>query len=230
MQRSLMPAIGLLAYTTTCFAADTAKPAEEEWKVASTSGGVTIYSRPHADKKALKEFKAIGQVEAPSAVVHAVISDFEAYPKFMPYTTECRMIKRESADTFISYQRISPKVVSDRDYALRVRVTSTPGNDGNIYSHKWQAANELGPPKKENCLRVDICEGSWLLEPDGPDKTRATYFIYSDSGGMIPAFLANHFAQTGINKVFTAVRKQAKDPKYSVAAGKPVPAPGESRN
>jgi hypothetical protein len=66
-------------------------------------------------------------------------------------------------------------------------------------------------------MRIKTCEGSWLLEPDGPDKTRATYVVYTDTGGMIPAFLANHFAQSGIAKVFAAIRKQAKNPKYNVA-------------
>jgi hypothetical protein len=81
----------------------------------------------------------------------------------------------------------------------------------------WSPANELGPPEKKGVVRVKICEGKWLLEPDGNTRTRATYFIYTDTGGFIPSFIANRVSLTGITKLFAAVRKQVKDPKYAVS-------------
>ena len=66
-------------------------------------------------------------------------------------------------------------------------------------------------------MRINVCQGEWLLEPEAVDKTRATYSIYTDTGGLIPPFMANHFSQTAIEKVFAAVRKQVKEPKYSEA-------------
>ncbi len=64
-------------------------------------------------------------------------------------------------------------------------------------------------------VRVKVNEGSWLLEPAGPggESTRATYQIFTDSGGAIPAFLANHASQLIIPKLFEAIRKQALDAK-----------------
>ena len=53
-----------------------------------------------------------------------------------------------------------------------------------------------------------------LLEPVGPNLTRATYSIYTDSGGTIPAFIKNTGSQIGIRKIFAAIRKQARNPKY----------------
>ena len=102
-----------------------------------------IYSRPHGDSR-LKEFKAIGPIDAPTYSVHAVIDDFENYPKFMPYTLECRLLKREG-DSMIGYQRLSPKICEDRDYTLRVWKKSWPGPKGLTYLSQWEAANELGP-------------------------------------------------------------------------------------
>ena len=61
---------------------------------------------------------------------------------------------------------------------------------------------------------MKICEGGWLFEPDGAEKTRATYFVYADTGGAIPVFLANYVSQMEIGRLFVAVRKQTKDPKY----------------
>jgi hypothetical protein len=65
---------------------------------------------------------------------------------------------------------------------------------------------------------VKVCKGTWLLEPDGPAKTRATYSIFSDTGGVIPAFIANHASLMAIKKLYAAISKQVKDPKYAESA------------
>jgi len=195
------------------------------WKLAADAKDVIIYSRPHTDST-LKEFKAVGSIDAPSYAVHAVIDDFENYPKFMPYTSECRLIKREG-DSVIGYQRLSPKICEDRDYTLRVSKKSWPGPKGLTYLSQWQTANELGPVEQKGVIRLKVCNGTWLLEPDEAAKTRATYSIYSDTGGFIPAFIANHASLTAIKKLYAAIRKQVKEPKYATvspagpAAGKP---------
>lgn len=187
------------------------------WKFATKSNDVTIYSRVRAGSP-LKEFKAVGGIDAPSGAVHAVIDDFENYPGFMPYTVECQLIKREN-DSIVGYQRLSPKICEDRDYTLRVWKKSWPGPDGLTYFSRWEPANELGPAEKKGVIRVKICDGGWLLEPNGEIKTRATYSIYTDTGGMIPAFIANGASRVGISKLFEAVRKQVKNPKYALRAG-----------
>ncbi len=189
---------------------------EDGWKLTIETRDVAIYSRPHTDSR-LKEFRAIGPIDAPTYAVHAVIDDFENYPKFMPYTTECRLIKRDG-DSIVGYQRLSPKICADRDYTLRVWKNSWPAPEGLVFVSHWTPANELGPPEKKGVVRVKVCEGGWLLEPDGAIKTRATYSVYTDSVG-IPSFIANRASQTGISRLFAALRKQVKDPKYALRAG-----------
>jgi len=189
-----------------------ATPAENEWKLAKQTNGVSIYSRTHPGSK-LKEFKAIGEIDASTKTVNNVLDDVESYSSFMPYTAECRVLKKND-DTIISYQRVSPKIVSDRDYTLRIRKKSWPTEDGLAYLSEWSPANDQGPKEKPGVFRVKLCEGSWLLEPAGANKTRATYSVFTDSGIVVPIFLANAISETGISKLFAAVRKQVKEPKY----------------
>jgi hypothetical protein len=196
------------------FAAESIEPTNpnDGWRFVKDSSGVSLYSRMRAGT-GLKEFRAVGEIDAPTRAVHNVIDDIDGYPSFMPYTMECRLIKRDG-DSFLTYQRLSPKIVGDRDFTLRIHKKSWPGQDGLVYLNEWEPANEFGPGEKPGVLRVKQNEGSWLLEPAGATKTRATYFIYTDSGGKLPAFLANVASEIGIKKVFAAVRKQVKDPKY----------------
>jgi Polyketide cyclase / dehydrase and lipid transport len=204
-----------LAGGPTAFAAEESTNAGDDWKLAAQEKNVAIYSRLRPGSP-LKEFKAIGPIDASTSAVCAVIDDFQNYPKFMPYMIECRLIRRDS-DSIVGYQRLSPKICSDRDYTLRVWKKSWPATDGLVFMSHWSPANELGPPETKGIVRVKICEGKWLLEPNGAIKTRATYSIYTDTGGFIPSFIANRISLTGITKLFAAVRKQVKDPRYAVS-------------
>jgi len=220
MERRHLPAILLFfaSITCPCLSSDLAAQgvSADGWKQGSESGGVILSSRVRPGSS-LKEFKAVGAIDAPTRAVHDVLDDFQNYPNFMPYTKECRLVKTES-DSILTYQRLSPKIVTDRDYTLRVRKKSWSGEGGLFYLDRWEPANELGPAEKPGVLRVKLCEGGWLLEPDGANKTRATYSIYTDSGGTIPAFIANKVSEIGIRKLFAAVRKQVQDPKYRASA------------
>lgn len=184
----------------------------EDWRLLKQTSGVTIYSRPHPGSR-LKEFKAVGEIDATTKTVHDVIDDVEAYPSFMPYTTECRVIETKD-DSILTYQRLSPKIVGDRDYTIRIEKKSWPTENGLVYLSRWTLANEYGPAEKPGVFRVKLCDGSWLLEPVGPNKTRATYSVFTDSGIAVPPFIANSISQIGIVRLFTAVRNQAKNPKY----------------
>src|SRR2546430_464233 len=180
----------------------------KDWALVKQTNGVAIYSRPHEGSN-LKEFKAIGEIDVPTETVHKVIDDVEAYTSFMPYTAECRVIER-NRDSILTYQRVSPKIVSDRDYTLRIEKKSWPVENGLAYLNRWEPANEHGPAAKPGVFRVTVCEGSWLLEPAGEGKTRATYSVFTDSGIVGPAFIANTISTTGISKLFAAVRKKLK--------------------
>lgn len=185
------------------------------WTVVNRSDDVTTYTRPRKGSS-LVECKGIGLIDAAPAVVKRVIDDVPEYPRFMPYVVETKVLSNDN-ETRISYQRLSPPFVGDRDYTVRVRCETKPcpSTGSTIYCNRWNAANDLGPAEKKGVTRVRITEGSWLLEPTADGKTRATYTIFSDSGGGIPAMILNKANKTAIPKLFEAVRKQSQLEKYS---------------
>ena len=186
-----------------------------DWTSISNKDNVAIYRRPRSGA-GHNESKVVGEIAAPIAIVRAVIDDVESYAQFMPYTLECRVLKRD-AESVLTYQRISAPLVSDRDYTLRVRTTTKATDGGTSYFTRWETENALGPAPQRGVVRVNLCEGSWLLEPLGPNNTRATYTILTDSGGILPAFIKNTGSQIGFRKMFAAIRKQVHDPKYAAA-------------
>jgi len=183
------------------------------WTEAVRGEELIVYTRPH-DGSSLRECKAVGTIDAEPIVVKRVIDDTADYPKFMPYVIESKTISK-TTDGRVGYQRISPPMVGDRDYTVRVKCESRAcPSGGTIYCNSWKAANDLGPAEVKGVTRVKVTEGSWLLEPLPGGKTRATYTIFSDSGGSLPAWVLNSANKTAIPKLFEAVRKQAKLDKY----------------
>ena len=170
MQRLALVSL-LLLFSGQLRAADDAglaHPTATEWKEEANGDGLVIYSRTR-DGSNLKEFKSVGTIDALSSSVFAVLNDVEAYPGFMPYTSECSVLKR-AGDCTIAYQRLALPLVSDRDYTLRSEHSKTPGSNGPIYRIQWEPANDLGPPEKPGVQRVNVCEGGWLIEPDGAGR------------------------------------------------------------
>ncbi|MEP6809696.1 MAG: START domain-containing protein [Chthoniobacterales bacterium] len=191
------------------------------WTQESSTKDLVIQSRPR-EGSSLREFRAVGSIAATPATVFAILDNSEAYPSFMPYTSECHVLKREK-NSVLAYQRLEIPLVSDRDYTLRSQSAKWLGSDGTIYRIRWAPANDEGPAVKSGVARVNVCEGGWLLEPDGAGATRATYSIFTDSGGALPAFLANNGSRIAIRKVFDAIRKRVKDPQFAAAAAKSDP-------
>lgn len=189
-----------------------------DWTEESDAKGVAIQSRLREGSQ-IREFKAVGAFAATPATVFAILDHSEDYPSFMPYTAECRVLRREK-NSVLAYQRLEVPLVSDRDFTLRSLNAKWLGPDGAIYRIRWAPANDEGPAAQEGVARVSVCEGGWLLEPNGAGGTRATYSIFTDSGGTLPSFITNNGSRIAIRKVFEAIRKRVKDPKIVVAAAR----------
>ena len=210
---SLCLALFLATSLVTVRAGDNA----DGWTVANESSDLTVFTRAH-DGSSIRECRAVGFIDAEPIVVKRVLDDTVEYPKFMPYVVESKTLQH-TADGRVGYQRISPPMVGDRDYTVRVHCESKACPGGMSYCNRWEVANDLGPAEVKGVTRVKITQGSWLLEPSTGGKTKATYTIYSDSGGGIPTFLLNSANKTALPKLFDAVRKQCKLPKYQGKAG-----------
>lgn len=115
-----------------------------EWKLISNKEGVALYRR---QRPASNESRAVGEIPASASLVHAVIGDVESYASFMPYTAECRVLKREG-NSIVAYQRISAPLTSDRDYTVRIHSGTKPAESGASYFSQWETDNALGPSRK----------------------------------------------------------------------------------
>jgi len=210
-----MPSIGLIAGILALVLGGShccqAAPQGEGWVEVSNTPKLKVYCRSRPGTS-IKEYQVAGIIAAPNWVVENVLADAESYPQFMPCVAECKILKRDPSG-YVSYQRISAPMISDRDYVLRIRVDERHSATGTTYIRHWGVEPKNAVPERSGVVRIKINDGSWTLEPLG-DETKATYCIYSDPGGAIPATLLNLANRSTLPKVFAAVEKRAQQKQY----------------
>ena len=169
----------------------------------------------------IKEVRGVGTFDAPSWVVKNVIDDVVNYKNFMPYTKESTVVSKHDG-YIVSYQRLATPVVDDRDYTIKIFDESREDVNGTIiWKNRWTEANTLGPPLRQGIARVGVNEGYWILESAAGDRTKATYYVYTNPGGSIPTFVINMANAQAVPELYRAVAKAARDPKYRQTRPKP---------
>jgi hypothetical protein len=166
---------------------------ENEWEIVSEADGITIWMREIGDT-GLREARAELEVAAPAKVLWDVLADVPKLHEFIPWLEEARLVAEEGERVKFVYQRVSPPLVADRDYTLRLNLTPDP--ERGVYEHSWS---------------VNVCEGAWTLKVIDENRTRLTYAMRTDPGGGLPTFLANMSTKRSLPWVLKAVRKRAED-------------------
>jgi hypothetical protein len=184
------------------------------WVRQSSHEGVEVFARERKGSN-VKELRSIGIIDAPPPVVFRVVTDYESYVGTMPYTEISKVLtKKDDGKSVLLYVQLNPPLASRRDYTVQIFDESDWKGGKGFFKTRWTLAGG-GPAKKEGVVRLTFNDGSWLFEPiENGTKTRATYYLFTDPGGALPAWLANKANSVAIPGVFEALRKQSKQPKY----------------
>lgn len=183
-----------------------------DWTEAYHKNGLVIFTKDIAEGRRVI---AVSEVEVPPEAVFNVLVDFEHYWEFMPYVKESEVLSRTGDNEVVTYARIAPPFISERDYPLKVRLTRGSAGEGttkdNVFKVEWTALPEA-KPEVGGVVRVKLNEGSWLAEPlDDSRHTRLTYTLLTDPGGFIPDFVFNLSNTVAIPDLFDAVRKRSAE-------------------
>ncbi len=186
-----------------------------DWEVSSSTKGVTVMMRERKGSD-VKEILAVGEVGAPPRAVFRAIGDYARYKEIMPYTEESKIVAEEPGGKVVHvYSRINAPLVSRRDYTMRI-VDVSDYKDGQGYLGTRWTPSEKGPVGVDGVVRVKVNEGSWRVDSlDGGAKSRVTYFLFTDPGGSLPAWIKNSASSGAIPDMFEALRRVAPERKYA---------------
>ncbi|MFP2911762.1 type II toxin-antitoxin system RatA family toxin [Pyxidicoccus sp. 3LFB2] len=130
-------------------------------------------------------------INAPVEKVFDVITQYDRYPEFLPEVKEVRAANRQGNSLELHYK---VDVVKTIRYSIRV-------TEERPRRMAWTFIE--GEMMKDN-------KGSWVLEPDGEGKTKATYTVEMALGMLVPKTVVNALVDTSLPKMLEAFKRRAE--------------------
>jgi len=133
------------------------------------------------------------EINAPIDVVYGVIVDYEKYPQFLSDVTAVRVLERGDGFT-----RMEQTISMMKEVTMTLRLTETPSS-----SVTWVTEGGSRFLKKN--------DGRWHLEDLGGGRTRATYGLDVEVGGIwVPKKMIDKMTGGTLPKTLDAFKARAE--------------------
>jgi hypothetical protein len=196
------------------------------WRQDLTDQGVTVGVKDEPGRN-LPVFRGTGTVDASVFELLAILDDAGRHCDWMPNCAGSQLLKKTSDWDRIEYHRTSaPFPVSDRDVVVHSVVT---GNvDKQEVWARFDATSLAGHGPVDGAVRMPRLRGYYLLQALDAQRSRVTYQIDADPGGMLPDWLARLASRKLPVQTIVGLRKQAAKMrgKYAAFLAKYDPAHG----
>lgn len=130
-------------------------------------------------------------INAPVEKVFDVIIQYEKYGEFLSEVKEVRTSNRQGNEVNVHYKVDVMKTIK---YTIRVK-------EERPTRMSWSFVE--GEFMKDN-------KGSWVLEPAGEGKTKATYTVEMALGALVPKTIVNALVETSLPKMLEAFKRRAE--------------------
>jgi len=187
---------------------------KQGWKLIEEQGETRIYNR-EVRGSSVHEVLVNAILDAPPWRVFAVISDYDRFREFMPYTEQSKTLRIEGSSRWV-FQRLKFPFwfVSDRYYTIKL-TDQVMGLGNQLYCVDWIKAEEQESERSGPGEIPAINDGFWLLRSvKGGAQTDVTYFVHTDPGGLIPALITNTANKKALPAVIQAVRDRVENKDY----------------
>lgn len=189
-------------------------PDVEGWEFFTESHGVKIY-RLYNETSGLYEYKVYGTLDdCPPDVCSEVYLDLEYRKKWDSYVSE--LYEREANGMKVIYWDVAyPFPMSHRDYVYKREYKELEHNGQKVYAVMAKSVECSEIPEKSGVIRVDDYKQSCVLTTDGKVGSKAFMRYYDNPKGMIPTWLINWGAKTGVPSFLTMMQKACRTyPEY----------------
>jgi hypothetical protein len=160
--------------------------AEEDWTLAKSEDGVTVYTRVVSGSP-IKEFRATTVVPAPLKDVLRWWRDPSTFPEWINRCVEARRVVGESGATGNHLKFNFPFPASDRDVVIAAKMVEESANHV-----VYEGSNVEGiVPETRGYVRVPELRSRWEFRAKGEAATEVSYRQHMDAGGRLPAFILN---------------------------------------
>lgn len=187
------------------------------WALVSTFPQGKLYRLEREDSEVVA-LRAEGRLQAPAWAVRDVLLRAFENDKISPYLAHRKVLHAEdcrdggkdlpTCRRVWVYERYEPPLMSPRDYAFRMEVTTDGIDDGGDFELRWQLDDRHGKPP-EGAVHMVRNTGSWEISPAGEGESRFTYRIDIDPGGSVASWIVNMANKSQVPSVIAAVEEAA---------------------
>ena len=197
-----------------------------EWKHLMTDSGVAVWVRDEPGRS-VPVFKGIGIADAGMFECLAVLDDTARHVDWMSNCKVSKVVKPvDEFERFVYNRTKAPWPVNDRDVVVHGTIQGSVAKR-EVWS-RFQSVSFPAMPPQDGCVRMPRLRGYYRLQALDEKRTRLTYQIDADSGGMLPEWLVARTVRKLPIETIVGLRNQVAKTrgKYQVFLAKYDPAFG----
>ncbi len=181
------------------------------WELKKDKKDIKVYVRDSPDSP-IKQLKMKFSVEASMSAIVLLLQDVAAIPDWVYKCPEAYHLKKINNNEEIYYNLVDfPWPLDDRDLIVK-NILIQDSITKVVRSESFNKPAYI--PAKEGIVRIPKLHLWWEFTPRGDGIVDVEYFLSSDPGGLIPAWMINLAIDQGPTQTIKAFRKILKAPKY----------------
>nr|XP_033815857.1 phosphatidylcholine transfer protein isoform X1 [Geotrypetes seraphini] len=179
------------------------------WELFMESTGFTVY-RLYDQQSGLYEYKVFGGLsDCPPQLCVDVYMDLEYRKQWDQYVKELYEEESERGK-FIYWEVKYPFPLSNRDYVCVRECRDLDVAGEKVWVILAKSVTVPQCPEKPGIIRVSSYKQSVAIKSDGKNGSRVFMNYFDNPGGMIPSWLINWAAKSGVPSFLQEMQKACK--------------------
>lgn len=195
----------------------------------SDSGDIEIY-RKYNEKSGLYSYKIFGTMDVPPEVCSKVYLDLEYRKLWDPYVKEIREVSN-GEKSGIYWLLNYPFPLSKRDFVYGREIRELDMDGRHIWVILSRTNDELNDLESidKGYVRIRECYQTMAITSYGENGSKAFSLYYDDPGGLIPSWVINWAAKTGMPAFLANMQKACREYPQYLKNKSSQPQPSEKR-
>ncbi len=183
---------------------------ENPWVFKHEKSGIRVFYRDPGT--GVYELRLTTKVPGTLHSIAALLTDVEAYPKWVYKTSEAWRVRTTSANEMYYYVVSDfPWPMDDRDVVVVSRIHQDK-NSKALISSSSAVPGQID--LRKNCVRMPITDTKWICKKTADGHVEIEYTLKSDPGGALPDWLVNMALDFGPVETMKSFKKMVAEPKY----------------
>lgn len=161
--------------------------AQDDWGLKKDKEDIKVYTRA-VEGSSMKAIKATTEFAAPLECCIAVLRDIPHLTELFPDCPKAEKVSQSETDQIHYLLLKAPWPVSDRDATFHLAYSYDPSNETATVVASTVVEKY---PVQKGVVRLTKGGGTWEFKRNDENRTSLIYHFHGESGGSIPAWLAN---------------------------------------